>query len=283
MDVRPSPIAGRWYPADPEALAGEVDRYLEQASARMPAGRIWGLLVPHAGLRYSGPVAAHAFRCVREAVPELVALVGPLHEPARAPLLTTAHDAYRTPLGLVEVDRQAVHRLHERLAERLGRGLTQLRDDREHSLEIELPFLQRVLGRFHLLPVMVATQRPQIAVALGEALADVLRGHRALLIASSDLSHYRAAHEAAVLDRELLRRITALDPQGVLAAEAEGAGYACGAGAIAAVLWAAQALGADHATVLCYGTSAAATGDYSAVVGYGAAVIWQEGYAQRGR
>src|SRR5262245_52172600 len=219
MDVRPSPIAGRWYPADPQALARALDRYLADAQPEIPPGRIWGIVVPHAGLRYSGPVAAWAYTCLRGLKPALVAIVGPMHEPMGAPLLTTAHAAYATPLGLVMVDAQAVDRLNQALRECLGYGMVAVRDDREHAIELELPFLQHVLGRFGLLPIMIHDQRASAAEALGHALASSLRGRDALLVASSDLSHYHPASIARTLDGELLRRIAAFDPRGVLAAE----------------------------------------------------------------
>jgi AmmeMemoRadiSam system protein B len=232
--------------------------------------------VPHAGLRYSGQVAAEAFRCLGTMRPEVVALVGPMHAPTHARLLTTAHAAYATPLGLVAVDVQAIQRLSQALVARLDTGLMAIRQDDEHALEIELPFLQRALGHVRLLPVMVRDQSARVIEALGAALAEVLQGHSTLLVASSDLSHFNPAARAEALDRELLRRLAAFDPEAVLSADHEGDGYACGAGAIAAVLWAARTLGANRVTVLRYDTSATATGDRSSVVGYGAAVIWQD-------
>jgi AmmeMemoRadiSam system protein B len=282
MDVRPSPIAGTWYPEDPAALVRALDRYLSAAQPRLPAGRIWGIVVPHAGLRYSGPVAAWAYTCLRNLdgrkaspAPELVAVVGPMHEPVRAPLLTTGHAAYATPLGVVAVDTPAVDQLDQALHEQLGYGMTRVRNDREHAIEIELPFLQHILGSFRLLPIMIRDQRPAVAEALGHALAATLRGRAALLVASSDLSHYFEPSIAHTLDSELLRRIAAFDPQGVLSAGQEGAGLACGSAAIAAVLWAARDLGAQRAAVLRYGTSGDVAGDaIDWVVGYGAAVLW---------
>src|SRR3712207_232097 len=98
MDVRRSPIAGTWYPAQPAALSRALDRYMAAARARPPRGKIWGLVAPHAGLRYAGHVAAWAFACLRDLHPEVVAVVGPLHSPAPESLLTSAHDAYATPL-----------------------------------------------------------------------------------------------------------------------------------------------------------------------------------------
>ena len=293
MDVRPSPIAGRWYPGRATTLARDVDRYLAEAQPERPEGLIRGLVVPHAGLPYSGPVAAWAFACLRGragqpgdtgAAPDdpaagdgsrLVALVGPMHYPARAGLLTSAHAAYATPLGDVPVDAAAVERLDQELRARGGPGLAAVRDDDEHALEIELPFLQRVLGLFQLLPVMVRDQRAATAEALGEALAVTLSGRRALLVASSDLSHYYPHEIARQLDAELLDRLAAFDPRGVLARATGVERGACGGAAVAAVLWAARALGAERVSVLRYATSADVTGDYGRVVGYAAAAVWQ--------
>lgn len=276
MDIRPPLFAGSWYPARPERLAREIDRYLVQASPDMPPGTVWGVIAPHAGLPFSGPVAAWSFACLRGLRPEIVALVGPMHRPVTNVVLTSGHDAYATPLGRTLVDCDARARLDAGLRERLGAGLMSVRNDGEHALEIELPFLQRVLGDFTLLPVMVGTRNVQAVEALGHALAAALRGHAALLVASSDLSHYETQAVARQMDEEMLRRIVAFDPRAVIEAVDEGVAYACGDAAIAAVLWAAGDLGADRVRVVHYATSGDLTGEYHRVVGYGAAVIWQE-------
>lgn len=277
MDVRPSPIAGKWYPADPDRLRESVDALLDSAPAEAPKGDVLGLLAPHAGHRYSGRIAASAFRLARGLPVDTVAVLSPMHHPYRDPLLTTAHEAYGTPLGAVPVDREAVEALSSRLRQTLGAGLARVKADPEHSLEIELPFLQRVLGSFRLVPVMLRAQTLQVARALSEALAATLQDRRVLLVASSDLSHFYSQSEAEKFDREMLDRIEAFDPQGVLAAEEQGTGYACGRGAIAVMLLAARILGATHSRVVDHGTSGDATGDYGSVVGYGAAVVWKEG------
>jgi AmmeMemoRadiSam system protein B len=276
MNVRPSPIAGRWYPSEPEALTWELNQYLDRARIKPPSGKIWGIVVPHAGYYYSGPVAAYAFKCLHGLQPEVVAVISPFHHGHHAPLLTTAYGAYQTPLGLIQVDTQAVNELDRALRECFEAGLTTLHNDMEHSLEIELPFLQHVLGRFRLLPVMVPDQRPVVAKALGQALAATLQGKSALLVASSDLSHFYPQKTACRLDAELLRRLEAFDPQGVMEAETEGVGFACGRAAIAAVLWAARQLGADRVRILHHATSGDVTRDLDSVVGYSAALIWQE-------
>jgi len=274
MDVRPSPIAGTWYPGDRRVLQESIQRFLSASILDLPAGRIVGVVAPHAGHRYSGPVAAYAFNCLRGLQPDLVAVVSPMHHPYRAALLTTAHEAYGTPLGEVAVDRAAIGELGKRVREELNLELTPIRNDPEHALEIELPFLQCVLGSFRLLPVMVMDQEAGTARGLGSALAKVLKDKPSLLVASSDLSHYFPQATAEVLDEEMLRRLEAFDPEGVMAAEEEGVGFACGHAAIAAVLWAARGLGADRVRILKHATSGEVTGDYDAVVGYGAAVIW---------
>jgi AmmeMemoRadiSam system protein B len=275
-DLRPSPIAGTWYPGDPDILTQSVDSQLEASSIEPLPGDVVAIVVPHAGHRYSGLVAAHAFRCLAGANPGLVAIVSPLHQPYPGQILTSAHEAYVTPLGQVPVDRESVERLGLVLAQRGGYRLQPIAHDQEHSLEIELPFLQRAIGQtFRLLPIMLRDQSKPVAQAVGGALAEVLQGTSAVLVASSDLSHFYPDSIARRLDSEMLARVEALSPEGVLKAEEDGVGFACGRGAIASVLWAATALGADQARVLAYANSGDVTGDVDSVVGYGAAVIFR--------
>jgi AmmeMemoRadiSam system protein B len=273
-DIRPSPIAGQWYSDSPALLAKSVDDYLAAAQLPPLAGQVVAVIAPHAGHIYSGPVAGYAFRAVQGLKFDLAVVISPLHQYAAQPLLTSAHKAYATPLGAVMIDAQVVTELDAALKETLGYGLLAAAYDREHSLEIELPFLQRALaGEFKLLPVMVRDPSPEVTHPLGLALAKVLRGKSALLVASTDLSHFYSEREAERLDSAMLEQIAAFSPEGVYAAEATGKGYACGLGAVMAVLWAARELGADHVEVLHHATSGAVTGDYASVVGYGAAVI----------
>jgi AmmeMemoRadiSam system protein B len=274
VDIRPSPIAGTWYAGTSRALTQQLDELLQAAPHAEPCGELIGVIVPHAGHRYSGAVAAGAFRLMRGLAPEVVAVVSPMHSMTPAPIMTSGHDAYQTPLGTIPVDPEAVRKLTAALKKHSGLPLYPLRNDHEHSLEIELPFLQRVLGDFRLLPVMILDQRASTAAALGAALAETLAGRKALLVGSSDLSHFYPDPTARTLDSEMLRRITAFDPAAVIRAEEEEAGFACGRAAIAAVLWAAKALGADRVTQVGYANSGEVTGDRTSVVGYGAAAIW---------
>jgi hypothetical protein len=146
--------------------------------------------------------------------------------------------------------------------------------DQEHSLEIELPFLQRALkGDFRLLPVMILAQEAEVAEGLGLALAEVLKGRNALLVASTDLSHFYDQKTALALDKEMLTRFESFQPESIFEAERTGKGFACGHAAVAAVLWAARELGADRVQVLHHATSGEVTGNYQDVVGYGAAAV----------
>ena len=283
-DVRPSPIVGRWYPREPGRLARSVDAYLD--SARLPDldGTVVAVMAPHAGHVYSGPVAGHAFAAVRGSAPELVAVVGPMHDYHPEMLLGSGHQAFGTPLGTVPVDHAALRHLDAWLEAEIGRPLTLVRNDSEHSVEIELPFLQRALSsEFHLLPVMVRGSRPEVVRGLGRALAAVLRNRAGFLVASTYLSHYCAQDVAERLDAEVLRRVETLDADGVLRAEEEGTGFACGAGALAAVLWAARDLAADGVRILCHATSGDVTGEREEVVGYGAAVMFRRARAAGGK
>jgi len=234
-------------------------------------GEVVAVIAPHAGHRYSGPVAGYAFAPFREKSPDLVAVISPFHSLAPYPLITTAHDAYGTPLGNIEVDKVTLAELSQA---GLDIPITPVRADREHSLEIELPFLQRALiGDFKLLPIMIHAQEVNVARKLGFALAAVLKGRNALLVASTDLSHFHEQRTAERLDREMLRRFESFDPESIFEAEQTGKAYACGHAAVAAVLWAARELGANKVKVLQHATSGDVMGDYSSVVGYGAAVV----------
>ena len=274
QDIRPSPIAGQWYQSDPGRLARVVDRYI--ASARLPDfnGEVIAVMAPHAGHRYSGPVAGYSFAALRGSTPDVVAVVSPMHHPYYEPLLTTAHQAYFTPLGTIEVDHELVDELDSLLEDQSGIELKRVSHDPEHSLEIELPFLQRALNNpFKLLPIMVREQNVFIAQNLGQGLAEVLRDRQAALVASTDLSHFYPQQVAEKYDREFLKQVEAFDPVMVIDIENQGKGFACGRGALAAVMWAARSLGADQARILNYATSGDVTGDRSQVVGYAAAAF----------
>jgi AmmeMemoRadiSam system protein B len=271
-DIRPSPIAGTWYSGDPQHLAESLDKQL--AAVKLPTfeGRAIGVIAPHAGHRYSGNIAAHAFQTFATLEPETIAILSPLHAPYRGEVFTSGHSAYETPLGEIFINQDLIAEFERELKGELQ--FNRIKNDQEHSLEIELPFLQRVLSKpFTLLPIMIHTQTPYVSKLVGNALGKILQERNAVIVASSDLSHFHPATTAEVFDRTILDRIESFDPEGVISAEEEGIGFACGRGAIAAALWAAKTLGADRAKVLAYAHSGDITGDMHSVVGYGAAVL----------
>jgi AmmeMemoRadiSam system protein B len=273
-DIRPSPIAGTWYEGQPGPLASAVDAYI--SAARLPEldGEVVAIIAPHAGHRYSGPVAGYAFSAIQYCTPAVVAVISPMHHLYQFPFLTTAHMAYGTPLGEIPVNRPLVNTLDAKLKGYLGYGLTPVLNDPEHSLEIELPFLQRAIKtNFSIVPVMLHQQSRESARKLGEALAETLAGEKALLVASSDLSHFHNQSSANKLDAAVLAQVEAFSPDGLFDVEASGKGEACGLGALAAVLWAAKSMGADKVRILNHATSGDMTGDFQRVVGYGAAVV----------
>jgi AmmeMemoRadiSam system protein B len=274
IDVRPSPIAGQWYEGDPTTLAQLVDDYLNDATTPELDGDVMGVIAPHAGHQYSGAVAGYAFSALRGLRPDLVAVIGPMHRPYTQPLITTTHSAYYTPLGNVSVDRAALNDMDVILKSELGFGLTPVEKDLEHSLEIELPFLQRVFQHeWKLLPIMVRALDERVSEGLGKSLATVLRDRNFVLVASTDLSHFFKQDAALRYDRAMLKEIEDFNPVGAFDLDRTGKGYACGLGAFTSVLWACKKLGADKVKILRHATSANVTGDYSSVVGYGAAAI----------
>jgi len=274
IPIRPSPIAGTWYPGNPEMLRAEVSGFIDKVESPKPEGKIVGIIVPHAGYKYSGPTAGYAYKCISGMSFDHVVVVSPLHEYLPYPFLTSAHEKYATPLGTVKVDQASLDELNHSLFKRSGVKMVSISNDHEHSLEIQLPFLQCTLASaFELIPLMIRETRPSALQHFGECLAEVVKGKNVLLVASTDLSHFFSEHEANHLDLHMLDEIGAFSPEGVLQAEEEKTGFACGSGAVAVVLWAARALGATRVSILHHSTSADATGDTSQVVGYGAAAI----------
>ena len=272
---RPSPIAGTWYPGDAVKLADSIDRFLSIAKVQPVKGDIKAIIVPHAGHRYSGGVAAYAYKVVREKHPKTIAVISPMHQFYPGRLLTSAHDAYETPLGQVIINHDLVRQLSQALSTTLADGLMPITRDQEHSLEIQLPFLQRIYpDGFYLLPVMLRDQSAVTARALADALFTVLP-EDALLVASSDLSHFYTENDALQLDGTILKAIQTFSPEDLYQVEAESKGFACGLGAIACVLWAGRKLGANRVDILNQSTSGKVTGDLTSVVGYASAVVYQ--------
>lgn len=273
-DVRPSPIAGQWYPDDAKELGKDVDHYISSAINPQIEGEPVAVITPHAGYIYSGHVAGHAFAAIKHKQPELVVVISPMHQPYRHRFLTSGHDHYWTPLGTIAVDKVAVSELEVILSKEYQLELIPVRNDKEHSLEIELPFLQRIFSKaFQLLPIMVRDLSIPSCEALGKAIFAIASKRNTIVVISTDLSHFYTKKEAAGFDNVILEQIKNLDTRGIFQSEMEGKGFACGAGAIIAGLHYARLAGAKKGIILKYSTSGEITGDNSSVVGYGAAAL----------
>ncbi len=269
--VRRPAVAGMFYPGERTRLEHDVDRMLACGPPAHAGGRVLALVEPHAGYPYSGRVAAAGYRELDPAQVARVFLVGPSHHAAFAGVALWDGEAFSTPLGDVPIDRELVHALTRESGHIFVRNAVH---EEEHALEVQLPFLQRQLSSFRLVPMVMGRQDRATALDLGQVLARVAgAAPQSLLVASSDLSHYHEYDEAVALDREALRRIAAFDPDGLLAGLTSGHLEACGGGPIAAVLYAARILGGRAVQVLAYQNSGDVTGDRRQVVGYPACAV----------
>jgi AmmeMemoRadiSam system protein B len=272
--VRPTSVAGSWYPDDPVRLRAELDRYVAGADIHPPPRRPLALIAPHAGLMYSGPVAAFAYKAVRDTGFTTVVLVGPSHFVPFDGVAVWPEGGWETPFGRIAVDGG--------LAAAIGRESDCVVEfpaahGREHSLEMQLPFVAHLLPGAAIVPLVIGRQTRATAFALGDALARAVAASRpgvALIVASSDLSHYEDARTAAALDGVIARHVEDLDAPALMESLEHEPRHACGGGAMVAVLHAARQLGATTARVLRYGDSGDVSGDKSSVVGYMAAGIW---------
>ncbi len=268
-NVRPSVIAGTWYPGTRGELERTIDGFLANVENGRVDGELIGLISPHAGYIYSGQVAAYAYKQLQGLSFDTVAVISPVHRMYVGRFAVTDKAYYETPLGLIEINAELVEAVDRQV------DLNQVRRDEEHSLEIQLPFLQRVLGEFKLTPIMMGDHSLASCQALAQALAQALDGQKALLVASTDLSHYHDYDTAVRLDRIVLDYIEAYDPEGLAQALERGRCEACGGGPVVAAMLAAKALGADKAQVLRYANSGDVTGDRWRVVGYAAGALYR--------
>jgi MEMO1 family protein len=298
--LRRAAVGGRWYPDDPVRLAADLDRYLAEADVDAPARRPRALIAPHAGLMYSGPVAAFAYKIAKDAGYGSVVLVGPSHFVPFQGVSLWDEGAWDTPFGPVPVDRTLASLIRSGSPEFVAMPAAH---GREHSLEMQLPFIAHLLPGVPIVPMVMGRQTRQTAVALGDAIANAVaartppragderapgvpsdaandrepagpRSGAVLIVASSDLSHYENANAASALDAVMIQHVEAVDPEGLMTALERDPRHACGGGPMVAVLRAARQLGAAEARVLRYADSGDVSGDKSSVVGYMAAAIW---------
>ncbi len=274
MHTRAAQFAGSFYTNSSSRLRSEVDSLLA-ANPDVGSERPYGIIAPHAGYMYSGACAALAYARLRRHRDSYtsVVVISPSHRVGFDFGSIFHGDAYSTPLGAIEVDTD----LRTKLATYDGLRVSDLGHSEgrlaEHSLEVQLPFLQVVLGDFKLMPIVMGEQSRDAAAEIAEALSGAVDITSTLLVASSDLSHFHSADRAERLDHRIVEAISRFDPQSLLDLIDSGRAEACGFGPMAAVLIACQRLGATKCAVVDYRHSGQVTGDADEVVGYLAAVI----------
>ncbi|KPJ60728.1 MAG: hypothetical protein AMJ46_05270 [Latescibacteria bacterium DG_63] len=284
--VRKPAVAGTFYPGRQAELQKVVDGFLDKAGTSHVKGEVIGIISPHAGYVFSGQVAAYAYSAVKNADYDLVLLLGPSHRVFVTGAAVYTSGSFETPLGRVQIDEESAKAIinshSEFTADDASHSL-------EHSLEVQLPFLQRVLKDFKIVPIITRELPTHRCEELGRVLADCTKDKKVLLVASSDLSHYPTYEDASEADGETLESWKTMDLEKIASKEDEIlhrrmpnlSCTMCGGTAVMIVMAASKALGADTISVVKYANSGDITGDKSGVVGYGAAVIARSSREQR--
>jgi len=268
--IRQPVAAGGFYSSDPRVLRKEIREYLDNADSLGLKG-IRALVAPHAGYMYSGQVAAHAYRQVEGASYDCVLVIAPSHSELFDFASVYPGSGYETPLGIANIDQENAQLLVQRseVIRVSGQGH---RD--EHSLEVQIPFLQAVLGEVKIIPLVIGNQSPDLVYELGSIIGKTFNRKNILVVASSDLSHYHPYSIAQSLDRQVEELIAGFDVQG-LADKFFGQDVEmCGGGPVLAAMIAARDLGCKNSKVLIYRNSGDVIGDRGAVVGYLSAVLY---------
>lgn len=268
--IRSSQVAGYFYPADPIALQKEILSLLTVAKTDKLYDNIFGIVSPHAGYMYSGKTAAYAYNLVKDKNYKTVIIISPSHYEYFPGICIYQGDAYQTPLGLVEIEQSKAQKLIES-GKKFFRGIQGHR--REHSLEVQIPFLQIVLNDFKIIPIVIGDQSKVFIDDLARSLAVVVDSDT-LIVASSDLSHFYNATKASTLDFIVIKRINEFDFEQLQNDLENKNCEACGGGLIVALLKAAALRNFNKAEVLNRSDSGDVTGDKSEVVGYLSAVVY---------
>ncbi len=270
-------IAGTWYPGTESELKSLIVQYLARKPASTIEGPISALIVPHAGYIFSGSVAASSYALLQGKEFDSVIVIGPSHHVRFTGAATYDCAGFRTPLGVVPVDTQLLSALIKR-----DSRIKSLPEafEKEHSIEIQLPFLQTTVPRVKLVPLLMSDYGTATCQWLSDAIVDACKGKSVLIVASSDLSHYHPCETAREMDERLLQKVRALDPQGLAECLDSDKCEACGRGPILTTMLAAKKLGVDNCKVLETANSGDVTGEKSSsrgVVGYASGVFYKSG------
>ncbi|MCP4705172.1 MAG: AmmeMemoRadiSam system protein B [candidate division Zixibacteria bacterium] len=275
QNIRQAAVAGAFYPDDPGVLSKMLAGFFNDAKKKSFVGRPIAMIAPHAGYAYSGKTAADGYKQLLGENYETVVVIAPSHTVFFQGISVFNGDAYSTPLGEIKSDKElafkigsinpAVYMSNKGHSGGAVRG--------EHSLEVQLPFLQQVLGSFKLVAIVMGEQEESSCRALGEVLATALTNKNCLIVASTDLSHFNPQKEANRLDKNIQTAIEEYNSDKLLNVISSGRGEACGGGPVAAALLASKRLGGEKVHITGYSTSGETTGDFSEVVGYLSAIV----------
>jgi hypothetical protein len=277
--VRQAAVAGSFYPADPKVLSAMIDGLLAKVSEPQITDPILAVVAPHAGYEYSGPVAAYTYSQLKGHKYTRVVVIAPTHYVAFDYTSVYDGDAYATPLGNVPVDKAFARELVKMSSTMKisSQGHDPTSAGGEHAVEVQLPWLQKVLGNFEVVPIVMGDQSYESSRALGVALAKLIKKEgkqgETLILASSDLSHYHTYDDAVTIDHKTLNALQAWDYFSMSRNFQARVWEACGGAPIVAAMIYAERMGANQARVLKYENSGDVTGDHSRVVGYSADVF----------
>ena len=272
-EIREPVVAGSFYTADPKALSKQIKEFLDAVPAMKVGGEIIALISPHAGYIYSGQVAAYAYKLLLDKHFDTVIVIAPSHHVYFQGASIYAKGAFRTPLGIIPVDEDISQKI---MKENPAITFMPRAHTQEHSLEVQLPFLQTVLRDFKIVPIVMGDQNLENCKTISDSLFNVIKGKKVLLVASSDLSHFYSYNEAVKLDAVVIDHVKNFDPQGLARDISAGKCEACGGGPIITTMLLAQKMGANKALVLNYANSGDVTRDKSRVVGYLSAALCKE-------
>jgi AmmeMemoRadiSam system protein B len=272
IQIRKPAVAGLFYSGNKSTLEKEVAIFLENAKDDMVVNKVYGLIAPHAGYIYSGGVAAYAYRQIIDREFDTVIVISPSHRVYFEEISVFQGMGYSTPLGNIEIDQNVATALVSKHPSIIFSGLGHEID--EHALEVQLPFLQHVLNNFRLVPIVMGNQDWKNIEILSTALSEVLLDRNALIVASTDLSHYHRQDRAALLDNVVVDTINQYDEKALYSALQDGTCEMCGGGPVVTTMKVCRTLGATKSKVLLYRNSGDITGDRAQVVGYMSGILY---------
>ncbi len=271
--IRPSAVAGMFYDGNAARLSAQIEGFLAAAKPeKKPAGQVRALIAPHAGYIYSGPVAAYAYKLVQGNDFETVVIIGPTHRYAFEGCSIYPQGGFATPLGTAEVDASVA----QALIKASGFAFDPEAHKEEHSVEVQVPFIQKVFPKAKIVPIVMGYPDEQTIRTMARALVKVLQDKKALVIASTDMSHYLEKSKANALDAQTIDLLKTLRTNTLMRKVGRNENILCGGGPVLTALLYAQKLGEVSVGILKYADSAQTTGDSSGVVGYVAAAVYTD-------